>query len=83
MHPLSWNVFGGHVENVRVLLENGADVNVDFDSMVDKEQSVTATDVALQLADVEDGDIRFEKMLSLLRKHGGKTMEEIRNGKEL
>ncbi|CAJ1931708.1 unnamed protein product [Cylindrotheca closterium] len=83
MHPLSWNVFGGHVENARLLLENGADVNADFDSMVDKVHSVTVTDVALQLQDVEDGDVRFEMMLSLLRKHGGKTMEEIRNANEL
>ena len=45
MHPLSWNIYGGHLENVRLLLENGADVNADFDSM-DKNLPVTITDVA-------------------------------------
>lgn len=83
MHPLSWNVYGGHVDNVKLLLENGANVNADFDSMVDKAESVTVTDVALKLAEVEEGDQRFKTMVSLLRKYGGKTMEEIRNSKEL
>jgi ankyrin repeat protein len=34
MTPLSWNVYGNHVENVRLLLQAGADVNLDFDSVV-------------------------------------------------
>lgn len=83
MHPLSWNVYGGHVENAKLLLENGADINAHFDSMVDSDQSVTVTDVALKLVEVEEGDQRYEKMLSLLRSHGGKTMEEMRISKEL
>lgn len=33
MTPLSWNVFGGHVENAKLLLEAGADVNMDFDHL--------------------------------------------------
>jgi len=45
MTPLSWNVYGGHADTVRALLEGGADVNLDFDSMMDPEQSVTALDV--------------------------------------
>jgi ankyrin repeat protein len=32
MTPLSWNVYGGHVDTARALLEAGADVNMDFDS---------------------------------------------------
>ena len=83
MHPLSWNVYGGHLENVRLLLENGADVNADFDSMGKKEerQPVTITDIALQLANVE-GDERFGKMVSLLKRYGGKTMREIQESEE-
>lgn len=80
MHPLSWNVYGGHLENVRLLLENGADVNADFDSM-DKKQPVTITDIALQLANVE-GNEKFEKMVSLLKNYGGKTMREIQESSE-
>ena len=45
MTPLSWNVYGGHVDTVRALLEGGADVNLDFDSMMDPEQSVTVLDI--------------------------------------
>lgn len=33
MHPLSWNVYGGHVKNVQLLLDFGADPNLDVDSM--------------------------------------------------
>mmetsp|Transcript_28328 Transcript_28328/g.77769 ORF Transcript_28328/g.77769 Transcript_28328/m.77769 type:complete len:267 (+) Transcript_28328:185-985(+) len=31
MTPLAWNVYAGHVETARVLLEHGADPNLDFD----------------------------------------------------
>jgi hypothetical protein len=81
MHPLSWNVYGGHVANVAVLLRYGVDVNLDFDSMGEKEP-VTALDVALQLTQNEEGDERFVQLEELLRKHGGKTMEELKGEKE-
>lgn len=38
MHPLSWNVYGGHVDTARVLLEHGADVNLDVDWMRGRHQ---------------------------------------------
>ena len=76
MHPLSWNVYGGHVDNIQVLLENGASVNLDFDSM-DKRGPVTSLDVAVQLVENEAGDDRFQRIESLLRQHGGKTMKEL------
>lgn len=81
MHPLSWNIYGGHVANVAVLLRYGVDVNLDFDSMGEKEP-VTALDVALQLTQNEEGDERFVQLEELLRKHGGKTTEELRGEKE-
>ena len=76
MHPLSWNVYGGHTENVELLLKHGANVNADFDSM-NNQGSVTAMDIALQLKTNEDGDERFVQMESILRKYGGKTIKEI------
>lgn len=76
MHPLSWNVYGGHVDNIKVLLENGATVNLDFDSM-DNRGPVTSLDVAVQLVENESGDDRFQRIESLLRQHGGKTMKEL------
>jgi ankyrin repeat protein len=33
MTPLSWNVYGNHIENVKLLLDAGANVNLDFDYM--------------------------------------------------
>ena len=81
MHPLSWNVYGGHTENVELLLKHGAKVNADFDSMNDQ-GSVTAMDIVLQLKTNEDGDERFVKMESILRKYGGKTMKEVLGGED-
>ena len=83
MHPLSWNVYGGHVENIRLLLQYGANVNADFDSM-DQRGPVTALDVAMQLTNVEKGQDRFVQVEALLRDHGGKTMKELLSaGEEL
>jgi ankyrin repeat protein len=84
MHPLSWNVYASHVDNVQVLLENGASVNLDFDS-IDKQGPVTSLDLVVQLRYITTfqlvenagGDERFEKIESLLRQHGGKTMKEL------
>jgi hypothetical protein len=76
MHPLSWNIYGGHHANIELLLTHGADVNLDFDAMGAAESSVTAMDVVLQLRVNEEGDDRFVKLEGLLREHGGMTMTE-------
>lgn len=77
MHPLSWNVYGGHIDNIDLLLKHGADVNLDFDGMGEA-GAVTALDVALQLVQNEKGDDRFTKLEKILRKHGAKTTEELK-----
>eukprot|EP00934_Nitzschia_sp_Nitz4_P007617 Nitzschia sp. Nitz4//scaffold98_size77359//13658//14296//NITZ4_005538-RA/size77359-processed-gene-0.32-mRNA-1//-1//CDS//3329560727//7607//frame0 len=77
MHPLSWNVYGGHVANVQLLLQHGADVNLDFDGMGSNTSKVTALDVVLELVKNEDGDDRFVRLEKLLRAHGGKTIGEM------
>lgn len=81
MHPLSWNVYGGHIDNVRLLLENGADANLDFDSMTEDKIPVTAMDIALELQKVEEGDDRFAKLDELLRKYGAMTVKELEDKK--
>jgi uncharacterized protein (UPF0276 family) len=81
MHPLSWSVYGDHVANVAVLLRYGGDVNLDFDSIAEKEP-VTALDVALQLTQNDEGDERSFQLVELLRKHGGKTTEELKGERE-
>ncbi|VEU41876.1 unnamed protein product [Pseudo-nitzschia multistriata] len=78
MHPLSWNVYGGHLKNIELLLGAGADVNLDFDSMVGDGDPVTPMDVLLELVKNEKGDDRFSAIEAVFRKHGAKTMEELR-----
>jgi ankyrin repeat protein len=77
MHPLSWNVYGGHIENIRLLLKHGADVNLDFDSMGQPPEPVNALDVLLELQRAEQGDQRFMKMEKLLRDYGAMTVKEM------
>lgn len=78
MHPLSWNVYGGHLENIRLLLENGADVNLDFDSMTQPTCPVAILDVLFELQTAEGGDERVVEMEKLLREYGAKTIKELR-----
>lgn len=80
MHPLSWNVYGGHVGNIQLLLEHGADVNLDFDSMGKTAAPVTSLDILLELLKNEKGDERFQEIKILFDKYGAKTMEELNNG---
>lgn len=82
MHPLSWNVYGGHLENIELLLEHGADVDLDFDSMKEEGVSVTSLDVLLELLINEPGDERFAGIETVFRKHGAKTMEQMLQGNE-
>lgn len=81
MHPLSWNVYAGHLENIRLLLEHGADVNLDFDSMGQPPNPVTVLDVLYELQKAEQGDQRFTEMETLLKKNGAKTLTELQQEK--
>lgn len=82
MHPLSWNIYGGHLTNIQLLLEYGANVNLDFDSMEQPPQPVTALDVLLQLQQAEQGDERFVKMEALLKQYGARKMEAMKVEKD-
>ena len=78
MHPLSWNIYGGHVGNVDLLLKHGADPNLDFDGMGKAKEAVTALDVVVQLIQNEKGDTRFTQLEKMLRQHGAKTLMDLR-----
>ncbi len=78
MHPLSWNIYGGHVANVDLLLRHGADVNLDFDGMGESTPVVTALDVVMQLIENESEDTRFVHLEQILRRYGAKTMDELK-----
>jgi hypothetical protein len=56
MHPLSWNVYGGHVETARALLEGGANVNLDIDHMIRPTEKVTVLDLVLAMLQGYDGE---------------------------
>ena len=83
MHPLSWNVYAGHYETVKVLLDGGANINLDFDDMGDKPNKVTVLDVSTRLvkADKANGDVdkedRFDITHQLLINRGAKLYETI------
>ena len=88
MHPLSWNVYGGHVETAKILLENGALVNLDFDSMGSQPRKVTCMDILLDILEsdpkAEDPHMeKYRRMKTLLLEHGAKRFEEISNAKKL
>ena len=80
MHPLSWNVYGGHMDNIRLLLEHGANINLDFDSMKGDDLAVTSLDVLLELLKNEPGDERFVAMQTLFEEHGAKTINQLHEG---
>eukprot|EP00547_Thalassionema_nitzschioides_P000402 CAMPEP_0194202348 /NCGR_PEP_ID=MMETSP0156-20130528/2396_1 /TAXON_ID=33649 /ORGANISM="Thalassionema nitzschioides, Strain L26-B" /LENGTH=198 /DNA_ID=CAMNT_0038927815 /DNA_START=56 /DNA_END=652 /DNA_ORIENTATION=+ len=79
MHPLSWNAYAGHVETAKVLLENGASVNLDFDSMGQPQAKVTVLDIVTQILDTDsNADVeKFVGMKELLLKHGAKLYSEL------
>ena len=88
MHPLSWNVYGGHVENARVLLEVGqANVNSDYDDS--KGLPITVMDTILEIVpdDSKRDDPameRFHQMKELLLRHGAMRYKDLQVGnKEL
>lgn len=79
MHPLSWNVYGGHLQNVRVLLEEGkANVNLDYDS---NGSPVTVLDTVLGIVPEEKSDDprdeRWYELKDLLLKHGAKQYKDL------
>jgi cytohesin len=62
--PLHHAAYGGHKEIFEILIANGADVNAKM------EDDDTPLDMAIKRRRTETAD--------LLRKHGGKTSEELK-----
>ena len=86
MHPLSWNVYGGHVETVRVLLQVGqADVNRDYDDS--KGSPITVMDTLLEIvpdnSKRDDPSLeRFYQLKELLLQHGAKRYNDLQTANE-
>jgi ankyrin repeat protein len=87
MHPLSWNVYGGHVETARALLEGGANVNLDVDYMIRPTEKVTVLDLVLSLLQGYDNhDEKYKddpavgkhfRMRDLLLEFGAKQFKDL------
>ena len=79
MHPLSWNVYGGHYDNIELLLQHGANVNADFDLKAGDDTIITVLDVNLKFMEGEPSPHQelYEKINALLRKYGAKRYEEL------
>ncbi len=96
MHPLSWNVYGGHVTNVRLLLEHGADPNLDVDPMETGAAPETVLDIVQRIIgafdeNYNDNDQRnedsrytaFREIEELLLKYGAKNYAALTSVEEL
>lgn len=97
MHPLSWNVYGGHATNVKLLLDYGADPNLDVDHTMDEgsEARETVLDIVQRILGAFDENYRdndrnnedaryaaFREIQQLLLKHGAKNYAELGSAEE-
>ena len=74
------------MDTAKVLLENEADVNLDFDSMTHPGQNVCAMDVLLEILSVKDSvpeedDFvqKYQEMEKLLLQYGAKTYADLQH----
>lgn len=92
MTPLSWNVYGGHIETAKILLEAGANVNLDFDQASDSGTEELATVLDILYSSMQ-GQTKSSKdpwhlknlaMEQLLLQYGAKRYKDlIQKGEEL
>jgi len=92
--PLQYSARGGHYEIVKLLLEKGASINIKDtigELPIHKIENLKVTQILIekgsdvnaknnQLQTPLDNAIKFQKhkTIKLLRKHGGKTGEELK-----
>lgn len=86
MTPLSWHAWGGNVEIIELLLDNGADINADVDFSPESDRKITAIDIVELVGghsskmedDSENSDMKkFHLSHDLLRSRGGKAFKEL------
>jgi hypothetical protein len=84
MTPLSWHVYAGSYETVKLLLDNGAEVNMVFD-LDETRKQVTVRDISSQLAKSKDDNEEpdpsdvFVKTHELLISREAKIYSELNN----
>jgi len=93
MTPLTWNVYGGHVENARLLLEHGADVNIDIDwpNSDNADKIATPLDMILEILptsrDHQPDEVppeleKYYNMKILLEENGAKRYADLSKATE-
>ena len=70
--PLHFAAMNGHTEIADYLISNKVNINLEDD------RGLTALGIAEVMVEMDMGDKRRVKMADLLRKHGGKTSEELK-----
>eukprot|EP00978_Attheya_sp_CCMP212_P041209 scaffold233258_cov55-Attheya_sp.AAC.2 len=86
MHPLSWNVYGGHYKSAILLLDAGADIDADFDKSMEEDIKLTVLDVAEEIASQQTDQTEqnsFVQTSKLLKARGAKKYSELQYGSEL
>lgn len=80
MAPLSWHVYSANIEIVRLLLDNGAEINLDFD-LDESGKKGTVLDVSNLLTKSKDlkkdSEDRFVMVHKVLVERGGKTYSSL------
>ena len=80
MIPLSWHVYAGNFQIVKLLLDSGAEINMEFDLNEEKTKA-TVMDVSSALnKSTKDNNAApddFVKTHELLISRGGKTYSEL------
>ncbi len=81
MVPLAWHVYSGNYDIVKLLLDNGAEINLDFD-LDESGRKGTALDVSTLLTKNKDEqvggrDALFVRVHKLLIERGGKAFNEL------
>jgi ankyrin repeat protein len=87
MTPLSWNVFGGHLETAKALLDGGAQVNLDVDTTANGNglRKVTVLDIVEMITpEPPHPDMKpspkvkkFIDLKAMLIKYGAKKYEAL------
>jgi len=84
MTPLAWHAYGGNNDIVSLLLESGADINVDIDASRG-DAKITAMDIASGLIakQAKDGHLNdsFMQTFLTLKNTGGLAYRETKAGK--
>ncbi len=82
MTPLSWHTYSGNYPIIKLLLDNGAEINADFDAKQGEDIKYTIMDVAeglvgQQAADEQNNEDKFMRSFLEIEKRGGVKYAEL------